>query len=224
MSEATSTAAMRPSIELFDGLSQENLDRLLARAVTRSYPKNAVIIHEGDESNSLFVILSGRVRVYLTDASGKEFVLTTQSEGEYFGELALVDDAPRSASVAALEACKLMVLSKAAFQESLREYPDLGLQLIKGLVRRVRRLTENARALALKDVFGRIVALLHDLSAPRGDMLVVQERLTHQEIARRIGSSREMVSRILKDLETGGYIAVDADHRITIRRKLPQSW
>ena len=221
---APKAAPLRAPMELFEGLSQDNLDRLLARAVARTYPKNAVIIHEGDESNSLFVIVAGRVKVYLTDASGKEFVLTTQGEGEYFGELALVDDAPRSASVATLEPCKFLVLSKAAFQESLREHPDVALQLIKGLVRRIRRLTENARTLALKDVFGRIAALLQELAVPLGEALMVQERLTHQEIARRIGSSREMVSRILKDLETGGYIAVDAEHRISIRRKLPQSW
>lgn len=215
---------MHPPIPLFEGLAPESLDRLMSRCVERRYPKQTVVIHEGDEASALYVIRSGRVRAYLTDANGREFVLATHGEGEYFGELALLDDAPRSASVATLEPCHVLVLSRAAFEECLAQNPDLALQLLKGLARRVRRLTESARTLALKDVFGRIVALLRDLALERDGALVVEERLTHQEIAKRIGSSREMVSRIMKDLETGGYLETDAERRLVIRRKLPNSW
>lgn len=215
---------MQHRIPLFDGLAPESVERLMSRSVERSYPKQTVVIHEGDDPTGMYVIVSGRVRAYLTDANGKEFVLATHGEGEYFGELALLDDAPRSASVATVEPCRLLVLSRASFEECLLQNPELALQLLKGLARRVRRLTESARTLALKDVFGRITALLQDLAVERDGALVVEERLTHQEIARRIGSSREMVSRILKDLETGGYIEVDAAHRLAIRRKLPSSW
>jgi CRP/FNR family cyclic AMP-dependent transcriptional regulator len=126
--------------------------------------------------------------------------------------------------VATLEPCHLLVLSRSAFEECLAQNPDLALQLLKGLARRVRRLTESARTLALKDVFGRIVALLKDLAVERDGTQIVGERLTHQEIAKRIGASREMVSRIMKDLETGGYLETDAERRIVIRRKLPSSW
>ncbi len=215
---------MQNSIALFEGLPPESFERLMSRSVVRTFPKQTVVIHEGDDPTALYVILSGRVRAYLTDAGGKEFVLATHGEGEYFGELALLDDEPRSASVATLEACRLLVLSKSAFQESLAQNPDLALQLIKGLAQRVRRLTQSARSLALKDVFGRITALLQDLAVDSSGVLIVEERLTHQEIARRIGSSREMVSRIVKDLETGGYIEIDGAHRLTLRRKLPSSW
>lgn len=215
---------MQHRIPLFDGLAPESVERLMSRSVERSYPKQTVVIHEGDDPTGMYVIVSGRVRAYLTDANGKEFVLATHGEGEYFGELALLDDAPRSASVATVEPCRLLVLSRASFEECLLQNPHLALQLLKGLARRVRRLTESARTLALKDVFGRITALLQDLAIEREGILVVEERLTHQEIARRIGSSREMVSRILKDLETGGYIEVDAAHHLVIRRKLPSSW
>ena len=215
---------MQHRIPLFDGLAPESVERLMSRSVERNYPKQTVVIHEGDDPTGMYVIVSGRVRAYLTDANGKEFVLATHGEGEYFGELALLDDAPRSASVATVEPCRLLVLSRASFEECLLQNPELALQLLKGLARRVRRLTESARTLALKDVFGRITALLQDLAVERDGVLVIEERLTHQEIARRIGSSREMVSRILKDLETGGYIEVDAAHRLAIRRKLPSSW
>lgn len=216
--------SLRPSIPLFDVLPQEMVDRLLAHAVTRTYVRNAVIISEGDEPTAFYVVLSGRLRVFLTESSGKEFVLRTLGEGDYFGELALLDDEPRSASVAAIESCKLLVLSKAAFQDSITQNPDLAWQLIKGLAKRVRNLTDNARALATKDVFGRLANLLQELSSDAHDGRWIVERITHQDIARRIGSSREMVSRIMKDLEVGGYIEVDAAHRIGIRKKLPRSW
>jgi len=215
---------MQHRIALFEGLAPESLERLMSRSVERSYPKQTVVIHEGDDPTGMYVIVSGRARAYLTDANGKEFVLATLGENEYFGELSLLDDEPRSASVATIEACRLLVLSRSTFEECLLQHPDLALQLLKGLARRVRRLTESARTLALKDVFGRITALMQDLAVDRDGVLVIEERLTHQEIARRIGSSREMVSRILKDLETGGYIGVDAAHRLAIRRKLPSSW
>jgi CRP/FNR family cyclic AMP-dependent transcriptional regulator len=215
---------MQHRIALFEGLAPESLERLMGRSVERRYPKQTVVIHEGDDPTALYVIVEGRVRAYLTDPGGKEFVLATHGEGEYFGELALLDEAPRSASVATLEPCRLLVLSRASFEECLLQNPELGLQLLKGLVRRVRRLTESARTLALKDVFGRITALLQDLAVARDGVLVIEERLTHQEIARRIGASREMVSRILKDLETGGYIAADAAHRLALLRRLPASW
>jgi CRP/FNR family cyclic AMP-dependent transcriptional regulator len=200
------------------------VDWLLSHGVTRSYARNAVIICEGDDPTAFYVVVSGRLRVYLTESSGKEFVLRTLNEGDYFGELALLDDEPRSASVAAIEPCKLLVLSKSAFKESIAKNPELAWQLIKGLSKRVRNLTENARTLATKDVFGRLASLLLELARDQNGERWIAERITHQDIARRIGSSREMVSRIMKDLETGGYIEVDAEHRIGIRKKLPNHW
>lgn len=215
---------MHPPIPLFEGLAPDSIDRLMSRCVERRYPKQTVVIHEGDEASALYVIRAGKVRAYLTDASGREFVLATHGEGDYFGELALLDDAPRSASVATVEPCQLLVLSRTAFEDCLLQNPDLAVQLLKGLAKRVRRLTESARTLALKDVFGRIVSLLKDLAVERDGALVIEERLTHQEIAKRIGASREMVSRIMKDLETGGYLETDAGRHLLIRRKLPSSW
>lgn len=215
---------MHPPIPLFEGLAPDSIDRLMSRCVERRYPKQTVVIHEGDEASGLYVIRAGKVRAYLTDASGREFVLATHGEGDYFGELALLDDAPRSASVATVEPCQLLVLSRTAFEDCLLQNPDLAVQLLKGLAKRVRRLTESARTLALKDVFGRIVSLLKDLAVERDGALVIEERLTHQEIAKRIGASREMVSRIMKDLETGGYLETDAGRHLLIRRKLPSSW
>jgi CRP/FNR family cyclic AMP-dependent transcriptional regulator len=126
--------------------------------------------------------------------------------------------------VATLEPCKLLVLSKASFQESLARHPELATHLIQWLAGKVRRLTDSAYLIATRDVFGRLKALLMERAKAKGDLLLIEERLTHQEIASRIGCAREMVSRIMRDLVTGGYLQIDIDHHILIRKKLPQSW
>jgi len=214
---------MLRKVALFSELSDTQVDYLLARSTGRNYPKGAIIVNEGDEGNALFVIQSGAVKTYLSDDKGKEVVLSTQGVGEYFGDLALFDDTPRSASVAALEPCKLMVVSKSLLREALAERPELALLLLKGLAIRVRSLTENVRTLALLDVFGRLVSTLYSLAEEKDGALVVDQKLTQQDLANRIGASREMVSRIMHDLVEGGYIAVD-QKRVTIRKKIPSSW
>jgi CRP/FNR family transcriptional regulator, cyclic AMP receptor protein len=215
---------MATSIPLFQGLPQENIDQLLSSGVERPYPKNSIIFHEGDEATSLYIVLSGRLKVYRANAEGKEFILDTLSGGDHFGELALVDDEPRSASVAAIEPCRLLVLSKAAFHESLARHPGLAPRLIQSLASEVRRVTDSLYLIATQDVFGRLRALLKEQAKPRGDVMVIEARLTQQEIASRIGCTREMVSRIMCDMVTGGYIEIDTDHRIVMRKKLPQNW
>jgi CRP/FNR family cyclic AMP-dependent transcriptional regulator len=214
---------MLDKVALFEGLSEAQLARLSDKAPVRAFPKGAIVINEGDEAGTLFVIVSGAVKAYLSDENGKEAILSTQGPGEYFGELALFDDTPRSASVAATEPCKLMVLQKSVVQEAVRSDPDIALKLLKGMAGRVRRLTENVRTLALLDVFGRLVRVLEDLAVERDGVRVIEPRPTQQEIASRIGASREMVSRILTDLARGGYIEME-DKRILIRKKIPSHW
>jgi CRP/FNR family cyclic AMP-dependent transcriptional regulator len=209
-------------VPLFDGLSPEALAKIESRAVARNYPRNAVVISEGDEATSMFIIVSGSVKVYHTEADGKETILNTQGPGQHFGELALVDDAPRSASVMTQEPSRLLVLSKAAFRECLEESPEVGYHLVQALARQVRRLTETVNMMG-RDVYGRIRTLLESLAVERDGGLMIEQPMTQQDIANRIASSREMVSRVFKELIDGGYIAVQ-DKRIVIKRKLPLNW
>jgi CRP/FNR family cyclic AMP-dependent transcriptional regulator len=167
--------------------------------------------------------LSGRVKVYLSDEDGKEVIINTQGPGEYFGELALIDEAPRSASVMTIEDSKLSIVSKRDFESCLARYPEIALRVIKGLTKRLRHLTENVKSLALMDVYGRVARTLLSLAEEQDGKLVVHQRLTQRDIAAMIGASREMVSRILKDLTIGGYITVDKKS-ITINEKLPHAW
>ena len=195
---------------------------LAAYGIERDYPKNAVIITEGDPSDSLYVILSGRVKVYLSESDGKEIVLNIHGAGSYVGEMAF-DNQPRSASVMTLEPCKLSVVTQSRFREFLKQEPQAVEHLIRSLIQRARNATEKVRSLALLDVYGRVARLLLDLAEEKDGRLTIAEHLTHQDIAHRVGCSREMISRLFKDLIAGGYVSVER-HRIFLKRTLPHHW
>ena len=215
---------MLQQVEIFQGLSSEELEVLASGSTNRSFPKNTVVIHENDPADSLFIIESGKVKVYCSDKNGKEFVMNTQAAGDYFGELALLDDSTRSASVRTVEKSAFCIIYKDDFNRVLDTHPNIGRQLIRNLSQRVRKLTADVKSLALQDVYGRVANVLMDLSEERGDgTLYIPEKLTQQDIADRVGSSREMVSRILKDLKAGGYIQLDKNS-ITLKEKLPHAW
>lgn len=214
---------MFSNIPLFAGLSAAELELIASHSLTKTYPKNCILINEGDHSDALYVILSGKVKVYVSGDDGKEVTLNIQGMGEYFGELALIDDEPRSASVITLEPSLLAKIAKKDFQQCLMENPGIALQLLRTQSKRIRALTESVKNLALLDVYGRVVHTLTKMATKDGKKLVIEPKLTHQEIANMVGASREMVSRIMKDLSTGGYIQVE-DKKIIIQTKLPTAW
>jgi CRP/FNR family cyclic AMP-dependent transcriptional regulator len=204
------------------GLPVEHLRKLAEHAIVRSFPKNAIVISEGDETDSLHIVLSGKVKVFVSDESGKEIDLGVAGPGEYFGELVL-DGGPRSASVITLEPCKFAIVHKNEFAEFLAKNPDFALDLIKRLIQKIRVLTQNVKSLALMDVYGRVARLLLELAEKRDGKLVIPGKLTQQELANRVGASREMISRIFRDLAIGGYITISRD-AITINKKPPPRW
>jgi CRP/FNR family cyclic AMP-dependent transcriptional regulator len=214
---------MLDQIPLFSDLDAAELELLASKLVTRHYPRNTIVLNEGDHSDSLYVIRSGSVKVFLSNEEGREIILNVQHTGEYFGELALIDSGPRSASVMTQEKTALSIISKSDFEEFLRQHPAANVKIMRGLVKRLRVLTDNVRSLALMDVYGRVARLLLTLSQPEGEVRVVPGALTQQDIADRVGASREMVSRILKDLREGGYIEVH-DRHITLLERLPHGW
>ncbi|MCC7486664.1 MAG: Crp/Fnr family transcriptional regulator [Burkholderiales bacterium] len=195
---------------------------MTAHAVTRSFPRHAVVINEGDRTDSLYIIVEGRVKAYVADADGREAVLSTQGPGEYFGEVAL-DEGPRSASVVTLEPSRFLIVPKNDFKEFLARNPAFAARVIEKLIHRVRALTETVKSLALMDVYGRIARVLLELAEERDGRLVIAERLTQKEIASRVGASREMVSLILKDLTAGGYIRNEGRGTV-IERTPPPRW
>jgi len=203
-------------------LTEEELRTLSGEGVVKAFPKHAVVVNQGDETDSLYVVLSGRVKVFLSDDSGKEVVLGTQGPGEYFGEMVL-DGGPRSASVMTLEPCRFAIVPKRKFREFLRDHPGFSVHLIEKLIRRTRALTDSVESLALMDVYGRVARLLLELATEEDGKLVIDEKLTQQDIANRVGASREMISKIFKDLSSGGYVTVEG-RRITINKIPPRHW
>lgn len=204
------------------GLDAAQISAITAGTAGRAFPKNAVILNEGDAADSVYVIVSGAVKFFVSDESGKELVLGHAGAGEYFGEVGL-DGGARSVSVMTLEPTRITVIPHSDFKAFLRTNPDFALHIIRKLAARIRALTENVRSLALLDVYGRVARILLDLAVERDGRWVVAEKLTHQDLANRVGASREMISRILKDLVAGGYITVDRKI-ITINRQLPPRW
>ena len=195
---------------------------LAAHGLVRAYPKGAIIITEGDPSDSIYVVLSGRVKVYLSDEQGREVVLDEHGPGNYVGEMSF-DDLPRSASVMTLEPSTLSVVSGKAFRAFIASDPDATLHLIRNLIHRARVASSNIRSLALLDVYGRVARLLLDLAVDKDGRQVVEQPYTQQELAQRVGCSREMVSRIFKDLVAGRYIRLEG-RKIHIERALPSRW
>ena len=215
-------AGESPSTAQLQTITDPFVRELAALGRLRSYPKNTVFITEGDSSDSVFVILSGRVKIFLSATEGHEMILDTQGPGEYVGEMAL-DGNPRSASVMTTEATTFSVVSRDPIKEAIRRNPDFALDMISKIIDRARLATNSVKDLALLDVYGRVARLLLNMAVERNGKLEIPEKLTQQEIAERVGASRDMVSRIFRDLTAGGYITVESRH-ITINKKPPARW
>lgn len=198
------------------------LKALVERGEVRRYRKGTLLIQEGDVGDTLFIILEGRMRAFSSGDNDREITYGVYGPGEYMGELSL-DGGPRSASVITLEACRCAVVTRRTLEQFIAERPEFAFELLAKVIRRARRATESARDLALLDVYGRVRRLFDSIAVERDGTRLIPEKLTHQEIADRVGSSREMISRLLKDLSEGGYISV-SEKLITLRKPLPPNW
>jgi CRP/FNR family cyclic AMP-dependent transcriptional regulator len=204
-------------------LDDRLLQAMAERGGVKSFPAHAVLVNEEDDSDSIFIVLRGKVKIYGAGANGREVVYTTLGAGEYFGEMTL-DGGPRSASVMTLEPTTCVVVTGTNVRDFLGTHPDFALHLVRKLIGLVRRSTDTVKRLALDDVYTRVSKLLHELAETDATgRLVVPERLTQQDIADRVGSSREMISRIFKQLTIGGYVAAEG-RRIVMLKKLPARW
>ncbi len=207
----------------FPKLVQADLELLARCGVTSRYKSKTVLITEGEPSHDLYIVESGLVRVYTSEQSGKEVTLIYLGPWECFGELGLFDGAPRSASVATVEASALVVVSKQAFLNCLSKHPEISIKLMQALVGRVRSLTERVRDFGTLDVYGRIARALMSLATKRDGQWVIEQRMTQQDLASLVGCAREMVARVMKELTIGGYVEVKGK-QITIKKRLPDRW
>jgi CRP/FNR family transcriptional regulator, cyclic AMP receptor protein len=212
---------MLENVCLFTGIRQECLQKLEKTSILRKYPKNSILFMEGDMNGQLYVIQSGLVCIHTDDNEGRQLVLNYMGPGEYFGELSLLDDKPRSASATVVEEAVLLSISRDGFRAFMRERPELYETLMVELAGCIRTLTENVKDMALLDVYGRVAHTLERLCNPALEQ--TSPKLTHQDIANMVGASREMVSRVMKELVVGGYIEVRQKH-IRILKTFPKNW
>lgn len=222
MAQQCIESIMTRSEPLFSELSQEDISLMASYGQTRSYSRNSIIINRGDESDCLYIVQNGRVKVYISDEYGAEIILRYEGPGEYFGELSLIDEEPRSASVATVEESRLTYVSRKKFEQCLHAKPEIAVKLIRSMSKRIRSLTEELADCALKTVYQRVRIKLTNMAVQQNGKQIILQRLTHQEIAGMVGSGREMVSRIIKKLQDGGYIEVDKK-QISIIKELPRN-
>ncbi|QLQ25714.1 MAG: Crp/Fnr family transcriptional regulator [Dechloromonas sp.] len=203
------------NIPLFSGLDESELERLSKVAMRRRAARGEQVVRAGEDAETLIVMLTGRAKVTNFDEEGREIILAWLSPGEFFGEMGLIDGSPRSANVVAVEPCELLILGKHEFQRCMQDNFQVVQKLMQILVRRLREADRNIESLALLDVYGRVARLLLDMSENDSGKRVVRQKISKQDMARMIGASREMVSKVMRDLEVGGYIISEGDH-ITI--------
>ncbi len=209
-------------VSIFADLDPGSLAALERITEAREYPEGAVILSQEEPGEALFVLVRGRVKVVLYGQSGREVILSVfRTPGDFFGEMSLLDDQPRSATVIAGERSRLLVLSRAAFQEHLAAHPRSALRVLTELSRRLRRADEVIGNLALLDVYGRLAGKLRELAASDGEAheegILIRQRPTQSEIAAMIGTSRETVSRALSELARRGFLEMSGK-RLLLRR------
>ncbi len=202
-------------IPLFAGLSEADHCLLLQVAVRRTYPRQTLLLQSGDPGERFYLLRKGRAKVYLGNDDGREVILALLGPGDFIGEMALVDDEPCSASVMTLEESEFVSIGKAEFQKLLVSSPDMAVNLLKALARRLREADQQIESLALNDVRTRVENVLRGLAEPENSTLVIPARLTHKDIAAMVGASREVVTRALRSLEEAGVVRVEG-RRITL--------
>jgi CRP/FNR family cyclic AMP-dependent transcriptional regulator len=202
-------------------LPRELLEEFARQGTVKVFPKNAIVVVEGEPAESLYLVLDGELMVYVDDESGNVAELARLGPGQYFGELMLAS-AVRTASVRTLAQARLCMVRRVDFEAILRRRPDLGFHIIQTLIARIKALTENVRGLALMDVYGRVARLLLNAAGTDGEKRAIQG-VSQQAIAERVGASRSMINRILNDLAAGGYIELRRGE-IRLKRDLPKRW
>jgi CRP/FNR family transcriptional regulator, cyclic AMP receptor protein len=209
--DAAAASRLLAGTDLFGSLPEDGLRELGERATRRSFARGQVIFREGDDAESLYVVVDGLVKVAVSNAEGLELILTTLRPGDAFGELPLIDDGPRSASAIALSETTLLVLDRSSLLDVLRRRPQLVEGLLRSIGAVVRRLTEQAADLVFLDLHGRVAKLLIHLAergTQRDGAIVLDVQVTQTDLAEMVGGSRQSVNSSLHALERRGILEV----------------
>lgn len=217
------TESLIRQVDLFSGLDDQSLSLLLDQSHTLKFRKNTILMTEGETGESLYIIKSGSIKIYISDEKGGEMTLFIEGPGSYVGEISLLDDAPRTASVMALEQTEVLVISKSLFYQCIAHNPDIAFDLIRIVTQRLRKATDDLRNLALKNVYQRLALKLIELSEEQNGKRVLTKKYSQDAFSKMIGSSREMVGKVLSELDKGGFIDT-RDGKIRLLKTLPHDF
>lgn len=194
-------------VSLFSKLTPEQAEALAATVSKKRFKRGEILVEQGKKTDSLFIVLTGRTRVLMTDSKGREVILATLASGDYVGEMSLIDNEPHSATVVADQQVDVLVLGRDSFLRCLGENIETAHAVMRVLVQRLRKASENISSLALVGVYGRVAKVLLEsaIQDDKGDLLI-RDKVSRQDIAKMVGASREMVSRVMKDFEEQGFI------------------
>ena len=221
MSTMVSNLELIRRVPLFSTLTDAQAETVAAAVIKRRYKRAEAIVEQGKQSNALSIILNGRARVVTTDAKGREVILAILHPGDYMGEMSLIDNEPHSATVRTEVQTDVLVVGRPEFARCLPENSSMAYAVLRGLVHRLRQADRKIESLALMDVYGRVArSLLESAVADREGKLVIRDKVSRQDLAKMVGASREMVSRVMKDLEERGFIETRADGTMWVKDRL----
>ena len=207
-------------VPLFSMLTSEQAQGIADGVVKRRFRRGEIIVEHGQKSNALFILLTGRARVLTADSRGREVILAVLESGDYVGEMSLIDNEPHSATVRAEVQTDMLVLGRAEFARCLPENSSLSYAIMRGLVQRLRNADRQIESLALLDVYGRVARSLLDMSEEDNGVKMIRGKVSRQDLAKVVGASREMVSRVMKDLEERGIIETQDNGSVVIRERI----
>lgn len=209
MSTMLSNLDLLRRVPLFSLLTVTQAEVISGAVIKRRFKRGEVLVEQGQKSDALFILLTGRARVMTADSRGREVILATLSPGDYLGEMSIIDNQPHSATVRAEVQTDVLMLGRTEFARCLTENASMSLVVMRGLVKRLRQADRKIESLALLDVYGRVAHALLDFAVPDAQgQLLIKDKISRQDLAKMVGASREMVSRVMKDLEERGFIEV----------------
>jgi CRP/FNR family transcriptional regulator, cyclic AMP receptor protein len=207
-------------VPLFSLLTNDQAQGIADAVVKRRFRRGEIIVEHMRKSNSLFILLTGRARVLTSDSRGREVILAVLQPGDYVGEMSLIDNEPHSATVRAEIQTDMLVLARPDFARCLPENSSLSYAILRGLVQRLRNADRQIESLALLDVYGRVARTLLDMAEDQGELKIIRNKVSRQDLAKVVGASREMVSRVMKDLEERGMVETQENGSVIIKQRL----
>src|SRR3982751_4035888 len=207
-------------VPLFSMLTTDQARVVADGVVKRRFRRGELVVEQGKKSTALFIRRGGRARVTTSDPRGREVILAVLQAGDYVGEMSLIDNEPHSATVRAEVQTDMLILGRAEFARCLPENSSLSYAIMRGLVHRLRAADRQIESLALLDVYGRVARTLLDMSEMEGEVKVIRNKVSRQDLAKVVGASREMVSRVMKDLEGRGMVQTQENGWVVIKEQL----